>query len=223
MLDISRRMHLSFVFKDSIDSFNSWACSHFLLESVHCTLYNDLPVQSYFQWSALRQCVTVRIALLREISADGKFDSGISCSSKMLQKVNSGISTLRATGSLRFTILFCLGGPQDLRLGLIAFRDHPPQEHSFLIQEYPFTSDFGSFASNLASLRVEGGGDEPDVQGDALAAAYNAGWRAEARKIVVLITDSPPHGIGEDGDAFPKGCPLRKCSLVIMDQPLTPN
>ncbi|KAG2140731.1 hypothetical protein BD769DRAFT_1383916 [Suillus cothurnatus] len=71
--------------------------------------------------------------------------------------------------------------------------------------EYPFTSDFGSFASNLASLRVEGGGDEPDAQGDALAAAYNAGWRAEARKIVVLITDSPPHGIGEDGDAFPKG------------------
>jgi hypothetical protein len=66
---------------------------------------------------------------------------------------------------------------------------------------------------------VEGGGDEPD----ALAAANNADWRAEGRKIVVLITDSPPHGIGEDGDAFPKGCPLRKCSLVIMDQPLTPN
>ncbi|KAG2085152.1 hypothetical protein BD769DRAFT_1397381 [Suillus cothurnatus] len=48
-------------------------------------------------------------------------------------------------------------------------------------------------------------GDEPDAQSDALAAAYNADWRAEARKIVVLITDSPPHRIGEDGDAFPKG------------------
>jgi Mg-chelatase subunit ChlD len=99
--------------------------------------------------------------------------------------------------------------PQDLRLGLIAFRDHPPQEHSFLTQEYPFTSDFGSFASNLANLRAEGGGDEPDAQTDALAAACNADWRAEARKIVVLVTDSPPHGIGEDGDAFPEGCPLQ--------------
>jgi hypothetical protein len=81
--------------------------------------------------------------------------------------------------------------PQDLRLGLIAFRDHPPQEHSFLTQEYPFTSDFGSFASNLANLRAEGGGDEPDAQTDALAAACNADWRAEARKIVVLVTIHP--------------------------------
>jgi hypothetical protein len=37
--------------------------------------------------------------------ADRKFNSGISCSCKTLQKINSGISTLRATGSLRFTIL----------------------------------------------------------------------------------------------------------------------
>lgn len=50
---------------------------------------------------------------------------------------------------------------QDLRLGLIAFRDHPPQEHSFIIQEYPFTSDF---ASNLTSLTAADGGDQPDFQ-----------------------------------------------------------
>ncbi|KAG1807995.1 uncharacterized protein BJ212DRAFT_1485280 [Suillus subaureus] len=99
--------------------------------------------------------------------------------------------------------------PDNLRLGLIAFRDHPPQEHSFIIQEYPFTSDFGNFASNLTSLTAAGGGDEPDSQSDALSAAYKADWRDEATKVVVLITDSPPHGIGEDGDAFPEGCPLQ--------------
>ncbi|KAG2115602.1 hypothetical protein BD769DRAFT_1673126 [Suillus cothurnatus] len=36
----------------------------------------------------------------------------------------------------------------------------------------------------------------------------NADWRAEAKKIVVLITDPTPHGI-EDGDEFPEGCHLR--------------
>ncbi|KAG2155900.1 uncharacterized protein EDB93DRAFT_1128745 [Suillus bovinus] len=97
---------------------------------------------------------------------------------------------------------------QDLRFGLIAFRDHAPQEHSFITEEYPFTSDVGSFVSNLASLTAAGGGDEPDCQSDALSAAYKADWRDEATKVVVLITDSPPHGIGEDEDGFPEGSPL---------------
>ncbi|KAG1769117.1 hypothetical protein EV702DRAFT_705517 [Suillus placidus] len=98
---------------------------------------------------------------------------------------------------------------EDLRFGLIAFRDHPPQELSFIVQEFPFTTDFGRFASNLASLTAEGGGDEPDSQTDALSAACKADWKDEATKVVVLITDSPPHGIGEDGDGFPQGCPLQ--------------
>lgn len=103
--------------------------------------------------------------------------------------------------------------PQDIRFGLVAFRDHPPQEDSFVTQEYPFTSDVASFASDLASLTAEGGGDEPDCQGDALVAAYKADWRDEATKVVVLVTDSLPHGVrpvNNDGDGFPLGCPLRK-------------
>ncbi|KAG1849195.1 hypothetical protein F4604DRAFT_1934983 [Suillus subluteus] len=99
--------------------------------------------------------------------------------------------------------------PGDLRFGLIAFRDHPPQDLSFIIQEYPFTTDFGSVAANLGGLTATGGGDGPESQSDALSAAYKADWKDEATKVVVLITDSPPHGIGEDGDAFPKGCPLQ--------------
>ncbi|KAG1835989.1 hypothetical protein DFJ58DRAFT_710434 [Suillus subalutaceus] len=99
--------------------------------------------------------------------------------------------------------------PQDLRFGLIAFRDHPPQDLSFIIQEYPFTSDVGSFTSNLGSLTATGGGDGPESQSDALSAAYKADWKDEATKVVVLITDSPPHGIGENGDHFPEGCPLQ--------------
>ncbi|KAG1810938.1 uncharacterized protein BJ212DRAFT_1376889 [Suillus subaureus] len=108
--------------------------------------------------------------------------------------------------------------PQDLRFGLIAFRDHPPQDLSFIIQEYPFTSDVGSFTSNLGGLTAMGGGDEPESQSDALSAAYKADWKDEATKVVVLITDSPPHGIGEDGDNFPDGCPLQIDPLRVATQ-----
>jgi hypothetical protein len=115
--------------------------------------------------------------------------------------------------------------PQDLRFGLVAFRDHPPEDQSFIIQEYPFTSDVGSFTSNLGSLRATGGGDGPESQSDALSAAYKADWKDEATKVVVLITDSPPHGIGEDTDAFPEGCPLRKSYFCpsVLNQRLMPK
>ncbi|WFD43252.1 hypothetical protein MPSI1_001911 [Malassezia psittaci] len=32
-------------------------------------------------------------------------------------------------------------------------------------------------------------------------------WRKEAAKMAILITDAPPHGIGEYGDGFPAGSP----------------
>ncbi|KAJ3501577.1 hypothetical protein NLJ89_g9277 [Agrocybe chaxingu] len=56
--------------------------------------------------------------------------------------------------------------PEAIRFGLIAFRDHPPQDNT------------------------------------ALAEGLNMGWEENATKMVVLITDAPPHGIGEAGDGF---------------------
>lgn len=71
--------------------------------------------------------------------------------------------------------------------------------------------DFGVVASNLAGLTATDGGDGPEAQCDALSVALNTDWKETgATKIVVLITDPPPHGIGEDGDGFPLGCPIRK-------------
>lgn len=55
---------------------------------------------------------------------------------------------------------------------------------------------------NLNSLIASGGGDGPEAQTAALADALNMEWNDNAVKMVVLITDSPPHGIGEAGDGF---------------------
>ena len=56
--------------------------------------------------------------------------------------------------------------------------------------------------ANLNRLSALGGGDGPEAQTAALAAALDMEWIDDAIKMVVLITDAPPHGIGEDGDGF---------------------
>ncbi|KAF8869464.1 hypothetical protein CPB84DRAFT_1804265 [Gymnopilus junonius] len=75
--------------------------------------------------------------------------------------------------------------PNALRFGLVIFRDHPPQDDT------------------------TGGGDGPEAQCDAFADILTAGWNDDAEKVALLVTDSPPHGIKEDGDGFPNGCPLQ--------------
>lgn len=98
---------------------------------------------------------------------------------------------------------------RDLRFGCVTFRDHPPEEDTFVTKKYPFDSDPRAVQSNLALVEAAGGGDGPEAQCDALHDALTVGWKKDAIKIAVLITDSPPHGIKEEEDGFPKGCPLQ--------------
>lgn len=106
----------------------------------------------------------------------------------------------------------CAQFPKDsdlIRFGLIAFRDHPPQDLSYITKEFGFTSNIEIMQKNLTSLIATGGGDGPEAQTAALAAALNLEWKEDAIKVAVLITDSGPHGLGEFGDGFDKS-PDRK-------------
>ena len=67
--------------------------------------------------------------------------------------------------------------------------------------------------ANLNRLTALGGGDGPEAQTAALAAALDMEWIDNAVKMVVLITDAPPHGIGEEGDGFTKS-PDRELYIV---------
>jgi hypothetical protein len=49
-------------------------------------------------------------------------------------------------------------------------------------------------------LYASGGGDGPEAVTAALAEALKMDWREQASKMIVLIADAPPHGIGEYGD-----------------------
>ncbi|KAF8610423.1 hypothetical protein BDV93DRAFT_601434 [Ceratobasidium sp. AG-I] len=105
--------------------------------------------------------------------------------------------------------------PDDLRVGLIAFRDHPPQDHTYVTKNFGFTSDIERVHENLKTLYASGGGDGPEAITAALWDAQNLDWRPQASKMIVLIADAPPHGIGEYGDGFDSGSPDGHDPLVI--------
>ncbi|KAI0770528.1 hypothetical protein C8Q74DRAFT_1202795 [Fomes fomentarius] len=96
---------------------------------------------------------------------------------------------------------------EDLRIGLVAYRDHPPQDHTYVTKNFGFSSDISFVHKNLSSLYASGGGDGPEAVTAALAEVLNMEWRPNASKMVVLIADAPPHGIGEYGDGFDEGSP----------------
>ncbi|KAG5638709.1 hypothetical protein H0H81_010691 [Sphagnurus paluster] len=94
-----------------------------------------------------------------------------------------------------------LQSPEDLRVGLVAFRDHPPQDHTYITKNFGFSSDISKVHTHLTGLYASGGGDGPEAVTAAMAEALGMDWRENASKMVVLIADAPPHGIGEYGDA----------------------
>jgi hypothetical protein len=106
----------------------------------------------------------------------------------------------------------------DLRFGLVAYRDHPPQDMSFITQTFPFTTTLAGMQKNLASLSAAGGGDGPEAVATALKSTLDMGWREEATKVCILIADAPPHGLGEANDGFPNGSPDGVDPLTVLDQ-----
>jgi hypothetical protein len=68
------------------------------------------------------------------------------------------------------------------------------------------------------TMAADGGGDGPEAVADGLHDILNLTWRPNSTKVCVLIADAPPHGLGEDGDGFPNGCPHGHDPLKICRQ-----
>lgn len=94
----------------------------------------------------------------------------------------------------------------DIRFGYCAYRDHPPQDHTFVTMCHDFTPDTKEMKGAIATFGPQGGGDGPEAVTAALNEALHYPWRKSAVKIVVLIADAPPHGISPN-DGFPEGDP----------------
>lgn len=87
---------------------------------------------------------------------------------------------------------------RDFRLGLVAFGD---EIRSVDNRDGSLTADAEEFKRWVGRLRANGGDDGEELSLDALLRGSEMRFRPDAQKILLLITDAPPHERG-DGTRF---------------------
>lgn len=95
------------------------------------------------------------------------------------------------------------------RLGWIEYRDFDDEVPYRVLN---FTQDVEKVQKYIENAKAEGGGDFPeDVSGALLRADQDLRWTANphcnAQRIITIVLDAPPHGMGVDGDKYPNGGP----------------
>ena len=91
----------------------------------------------------------------------------------------------------------------------------------------PFTEDAESVREELQSVSAHAGGDNPEITLDAMNYAMGMGFRENAQKMVIVITDSLTHykGDGTDFSSLTTEDVIKKANLfkdtVIMIAPVT--
>lgn len=92
---------------------------------------------------------------------------------------------------------------RDFRLGLVAFGDEIREVRN---TNGTLTANAEEFKGWISRLRAEGGGDGPEISLDALKRAMQMNYRAGTQKVLILISDAPPHEKG-DGTRFSQVVP----------------
>lgn len=80
----------------------------------------------------------------------------------------------------------------DARIGVVTYRDKGKDE-DYLIRGVPLSRDYYRAINFLNVIRAGGGGDTPEAVLEALQAGLRQDWGKEARRVLVLIGDAPPH------------------------------
>ncbi|MBY0547204.1 MAG: VWA domain-containing protein [Candidatus Obscuribacterales bacterium] len=113
------------------------------------------------------------------------------------------------------------GSDLNLQIGLVAYRDHPPQDNSFVTKVTDLTSDMDSMRKAIHGMRADGGGDTAEAVYQGLFdTAAKISWRDHSCRFAILVGDAPPHGFVQfynrlypssagltEGDAWRDGCP----------------
>ncbi|MHA1960949.1 MAG: vWA domain-containing protein [Candidatus Thorarchaeota archaeon] len=103
---------------------------------------------------------------------------------------------------------------EDLRIrfGLVSYRDHPPQDTTYVTKVFDFTFDLKKIHKQISKLRPSEGGDIPEAVADGIYdARTKLSWSESSYKVLVLMGDAPPHGRDYNSltdDYFPDGCPM---------------
>lgn len=106
----------------------------------------------------------------------------------------------------------------NLWLGVVEYRDHPPQD-TLVSRVHAFTDDLQKAQQTIRKLEAHGGGDAPEAVLDGIVAAcHELSWWQHARRLMVLVGDAPPHGVGMLGDTFARGCPCGETIASVTRQ-----
>jgi len=95
----------------------------------------------------------------------------------MKKKVDELVNNITATG-------------MDVRWALVTFKD-------YVTVKLPWTTNSTEFEKAVNSLYASGGGDTPEDSLDAIMTALKLGFRPDAEKVVIVITDAPCHYKGD--------------------------
>jgi hypothetical protein len=99
----------------------------------------------------------------------------------------------------------------ELRFAIVSYRDHPPQDRTYVTDVFDFTDNVKKVHRKISRLNPSEGGDTPEAVADGLAdARRQLSWTRDAYKIVLLVGDAPPHGRNYNSlgdDHWPEGCP----------------
>lgn len=110
-----------------------------------------------------------------------------------------------------------VGETIDVKFGFVCYRDHPPQDSSYVIKTKELC-DEKEILDFIFKQEAQGGGDYPEAVMDGLwEAATNIKWRnplgTPTLRYIIHIADAPPHGEEYgNGSSWKDGCP---CGLKI--------
>lgn len=88
----------------------------------------------------------------------------------------------------------------DLKVGLSIYRDHPPQDNSFVTAVMDL-SGIDQIISEINTITVNGGGDFPEAVIDGIIDGVSGmSWRKGSKRVSILIGDAVPHGMYRSDD-----------------------
>jgi hypothetical protein len=105
----------------------------------------------------------------------------------------------------------------DIRIGLVAYRDIGDE---YVTKTFDLTTDIQDIYANLLELKARGGGDWPESVNEALDVAVNKlQWTkgSDAKRIVFLVGDAPPHMDYAQDTKYPKTLAVAKQRDIVVN------
>ena len=105
----------------------------------------------------------------------------------------------------------------DIRIGLVAYRDVGDE---YVTRTFDLTTDIQDIYAHLLELKARGGGDWPESVNEALDVAVNKlQWTGgnDARRIVFLVGDAPPHMDYAQDTKYPKTLAVARQRDIVVN------